>query len=83
MTGRPMAHAKRTWNGMHERRAALATKGIRIPEALEGQAGLVAIDDVLDAAAAAWSADRLAAGQAIHLPDDEPTRLGSPAWIWA
>jgi predicted RNase H-like nuclease len=74
MAGEPLAYAKRTWNGQMMRRALLAEEGIDIPDDL-GEAGLAAADDVLDAAAAAWSARRLALGEAFSLPDP-PQRLG-------
>ena len=61
LAGRPLAASKRQWNGQMERRALLAGVGIRIPDAL-GEAGTVAVDDILDAAAAAWSAGRIASG---------------------
>ena len=67
LAGRPLAASKRQWNGQMERRALLAGVGIRIPDAL-GEAGTVAADDILDAAAAAWSAGRIAAGEAVSLP---------------
>ena len=42
------------------------------------------IDDVLDAAAAAWSARRIAAGEAISLPAHPPVDTrGRPIAIWA
>ena len=39
-----------------------------IPDDL-GHAGTAGADDILDAAVAAWSASRIAAGNAISLPD--------------
>ena len=40
------------------------------------------LDDVLDAAAAAWSAARIAAGEAKTLPDPAEVRDGSKIAIW-
>jgi len=60
--------AKKTWAGQDARRALLAADGIVLPADL-GAAGRAAPDDVLDAAAAAWSAARIAAGLAEALPD--------------
>jgi predicted RNase H-like nuclease len=72
LAGRPLAAAKRTWNGQRERLQLLAGAGIEIPDALD--AGLVAADDVLDAAVAAWTATRIARGEHITLPrDPEPS----------
>ena len=68
LAGEPLAFAKRTWNGHRERLALLAGAGIHIPEHLD--AGLVAADDVLDAAIAAWTATRIARGEHLTIPDD-------------
>ncbi len=58
---------KATWNGFMERRRSLAEGGIVLPETLREDAPLV---DVLDAAAASWSAKRYARGEAERLGDD-------------
>jgi predicted RNase H-like nuclease len=75
LAGEPLAFAKRTWNGQRERLRLLRRAGIRIPDRLD--AGLVAPDDVLDAAVAAWTALRIARGEHGTLPADpaagEPT----------
>jgi len=63
-----LAAAKRTWNGQRERLQLLAGVGIEIPDALD--AGLVAADDVLDAAVAAWTATRIARGEHVTFPSD-------------
>jgi len=70
MAGAPLEHPKTTAAGRAQRRALLAREGILLPgdEAL----GPIAAD-VLDAAAAAWSARRIAAGQAEVLPDPPQT----------
>jgi predicted RNase H-like nuclease len=80
--GLPMPHPKRSWNGIVERRRLLERSGIRVPDEIEGLAGLVAADDVLDAAAAAWSAHRLATGQAMPVPAQPPIAAGGPGRIW-
>jgi predicted RNase H-like nuclease len=64
----PLAFAKTTWNGQAIRRAALAEQGIVLPDELDGPAGGVPVADVLDAAAAAWSARRHARGESESLP---------------
>jgi hypothetical protein len=46
---------------MH-RRALLARHGIVLPDEITGAVGGIAVDDILDAAAAAWSALRYARG---------------------
>lgn len=68
LKGAPLGHAKKTWNGQMERRALLAGAGIELPDDL-GDAADVAPDDVLDAAVVAWSARRIASGQAATFPD--------------
>jgi predicted RNase H-like nuclease len=83
VAGTPMRHPKRTWNGLHERRAALAEVGIAIPERLDGPVGLVPPDDLLDAAVAAWSADRMARGLARSIPDQGEVEPGAEGRIWA
>ena len=64
MAGAPLGASKHTGPGRDERRRLLARAGIEIP------AGTLAalIGDVLDAAAVAWSAGRIAAGQAVTVP---------------
>jgi predicted RNase H-like nuclease len=67
MNGQPLTHRKISWTGHITRRALLAEHGIHIPDQL-GDAGKARLDDVLDAAAAAWSAHRIATGHASRLP---------------
>ena len=68
MAGAPVAYPKTTWNGVAIRRTLLARGGVGLPDDLAA-AGRVAPDDVLDAAAVAWSAHRIATGVARSLPD--------------
>jgi len=67
LAGGQMRASKITWNGQMDRRAALVRAGIVLPDDL-GEAGLVPVADVLDAAAVAWSARRFAAGEARSFP---------------
>jgi predicted RNase H-like nuclease len=68
LAGTPLADRKSSWAGLILRRRLLAKAGIVLPDDL-GPAGQKAgSDDVLDAAAAAWSARRAATGQARRLP---------------
>lgn len=83
LAGEPLRLRKKTWAGVERRRQLLTSAGIR----LTGELGLggvdVGVDDVLDAAAAAWTARRFIAGQAICLPDPpEIFSDGLPAAIW-
>jgi predicted RNase H-like nuclease len=68
LAGEPLAFAKRTWNGLHERVRLLRRAGVEIPEHLD--AGLASADDVLDAAVGAWSATRIARGEHVTVPAD-------------
>ena len=67
MKGEPLDYSKHSWNGQAERRQLIAGAGIDLPDNLPG-AGKVPPDDLLDAAAAAWTAWRVAAGKAEVLP---------------
>jgi predicted RNase H-like nuclease len=63
MAGAPLPDSKHTAAGLAVRRALLATAGVILPTRVAGAAE----DDLLDAAAVAWSARRVAAGQATVL----------------
>ena len=83
-----MTHAARspksTWSGMWERLRVLEQAGISLRHV--GQAGERAgPDDVLDAAAAAWSARRLHQGHGICMPDppEAVPDSSNPVAIWA
>ncbi len=74
---------KKTWNGQMLRRELLARAGIHL-EADAGDAGRAPADDLLDAAVAAWSAARIAAGEACRLPETCGDRDGTrDVCIWA
>jgi predicted RNase H-like nuclease len=82
LAGQPLALAKTTWGGFALRRRLLAGAGVVLPDEI-GPAGLAGPDDVLDAAAAAWSADRVARGLARTLPEPpERDERGRPVAIW-
>jgi predicted RNase H-like nuclease len=74
MAGEPL-ESKKTWNGFWTRARLLREHGIAVPERLEGVGGAVP-DDVLDAAAVAWSADRYVRGEAVSLPPEPQTGPG-------
>ncbi len=61
--GTPLADSKHTPAGLAVRRALLDRSGIHLPSRVAGAAE----DDLLDAAAVAWSARRIALGQAVLL----------------
>lgn len=71
----PLTHSKKSWHGQRARLRLLAKAGITIPDDL-GDVGTIPPDDIIDAAAAAWSAVRIANGKADCL--GEPTHDGKP-----
>jgi predicted RNase H-like nuclease len=88
IAGVPIGDAKTTWAGLHRRRALLIAEGVDIDGDLGGTLDTAGrrtgIDDLLDAAAVAWTARRVARGQAISRPDPPETLDdGWPAAIWS
>ena len=63
MAGAPLTNRKHTGAGRDQRRALLSQAGIALPAARPAP-----VTDILDAAAVAWSARRIAAGRAVTLP---------------
>jgi predicted RNase H-like nuclease len=83
LLGQPPRSPKKTWDGMVQRRDALAAAGIHLDRL--GPAGRHAgVDDVLDAAVVAWSVRRLLAGEGRSLPDPPEVDPESqqPMAIW-
>jgi len=70
MAGAPLAHSKHTAAGRDLRRELLSRAGLVIPPTSP-----TPVTDTLDAAAVAWSAWRIATGQAIVIPA-QPQRDG-------
>ncbi|HAM23726.1 MAG TPA: DUF429 domain-containing protein [Actinobacteria bacterium] len=70
----PLGFSKHTWNGFFIRRNLLRAQGIDVPERLREPLPGV---DILDAAAVAWTAQRIAERRAHTIPADpdagEPT----------
>jgi predicted RNase H-like nuclease len=64
LAGAPLAASKHSGVGRDLRRELLAGAGIEIP----GGHPAALLGDILDAAAVAWSARRIAAGQAVTIP---------------
>jgi len=83
MAGAPLSVRKSTWAGVERRRELLEREGVQ-PRGDLGLAGRAAkVDDVLDAAAVAWTAARVARGEARSLPSPPQTFSdGWPAAIW-
>jgi predicted RNase H-like nuclease len=84
LAGGPVRARKSTWAGAMLRRRLLAEAGIAIPDDL-GVAGHGAgVDDVLDAAAAAWTGRRVSRGESRPMPDPPETFSdGLSCAIWA
>ena len=85
MTGNPILPRKTSWTGYVDRRSALAAADVVVPDNIGEAGSFAAADDVLDAAAAAWSARRIAAGTAVTFPDvpltlTTPTRRVQAIW---
>lgn len=80
LLGHPAVHSKKTWAGMVERRDALTAAGLDVGP-VSAAAGRAAVDDVLDAVVAAWSARRVARGDALRFPADRS--VPDAECIWA
>ena len=82
LANRHLTWPKTSWNGFHERVGILRDANIEIPASI-GDIGNAGTEDVLDAAAAAWSARRIADRTAASLPT-EPTQFldERPLAIW-
>jgi predicted RNase H-like nuclease len=70
LAGAPLTDSKHSPAGLASRRALLEGAGIVLPRRVAGAAE----HDLLDAAAVAWSARRVAAGTACVLPDPSAAR---------
>jgi len=68
MAGNPLSHNKKSYNGVMMRLRLLERAGIKIPLEVD-EVGGVQIDDVLDAAAVAWTAHRYAMQRARCVPE--------------
>jgi len=79
-SGRPLRYRKRWAGGVVERLEHLRRHGIALTQL--GESASVRVDDVLDAAAAAWSAHRIALGTACTLPDPPDVVDGRKVAIW-
>ena len=84
LAGEESVPSKKTWGGLHARLTLLREAGIEVP-GHRASIGHVGIDDVVDAAAAAWSARRIGESVAITFPSSEEQRDadGRLIAIWA
>jgi predicted RNase H-like nuclease len=81
--GSPLAAGKKSWAGMVQRRALLLSGGVEVPDDLGWPGTRAGADDVLDAAAVAWSAQRVRDRRAECIPDPpELDGAGRPMAIW-
>ncbi|CAN5598211.1 DUF429 domain-containing protein [soil metagenome] len=79
----PSDGSKKSWRGQRARLRVLCGQGIEIPEDLGATVEKIPADDVLDAAAAAWSAHRIASDLAFCLPDPpQVNERGQRLAIW-
>jgi predicted RNase H-like nuclease len=84
MANRRLPNSKSTWAVSEERRAILRAEGIAVPAEIGLAGEMAASADVLGAAAASWTAARLARGLAISYPSTpESFGDGHAAVIWA
>jgi predicted RNase H-like nuclease len=83
MTGSVVNSSKKTWAGMTMRRHALLREGIDLDAVSRDVSERAAVDDMLDAGAAAWSAKRLREGTARSIPQEpELSPRGREIAIW-
>ena len=77
---RPLRHRKKSAGGALERIELLRRAGVQLDRL--AASGSAPLDDVLDAAVAAWSAQRLASGAAQSLPRPPEEVAGRAVAIW-
>lgn len=82
MAGAPLPDSKKTWAGHEHRRRLLAEQGIHLPADLGNAGREAAPDDILDAAAVAWTAARVTANIARSLPDPPDDYDDCEVAIW-
>ena len=78
LAGRRALPSKKTWDGLMQRRALLAAAGLEVPD-LVGEASR---RGAADAVACAWTAARIARGEARSLPDPPQRLEGREVAIW-
>jgi predicted RNase H-like nuclease len=81
MAGHALNSPKRAWAGMWGRLELLKHHGVELPIEL-GEAGAIPPVDLIDAAAAAWSASRIASKQALSVVKPETDDRGRAVSIW-
>jgi predicted RNase H-like nuclease len=71
MAGHGIEDPKKSFAGMSLRYGLLAEEGINVPLGIEKSLPGAGVDDILDAAAMAWTARRIARGEAERFPPAE------------
>ncbi len=74
--------SKKTWDGLLQRRALLAAASLAVPDLVGEASRHGAADDIVDAVACAWTAARIARGEARSLPDPPQRIEGREVAIW-
>lgn len=85
LSGEGIEHPKKSFAGMLLRHELLTAAGIKVPLSIEKELRGAKIDDILDAAAMAWTARRIATGDAGRFPpaiDAEHFSDGIDSTIW-
>jgi len=82
LAGSRVPPSKKTWDGLMQRRALLSAQGLAIPDVVGEVSARCAADDVVDAVACAWTADRIARGMARSFPDPPELIDGRKVAIW-
>jgi predicted RNase H-like nuclease len=76
LNGGHLQHPKKTWNGENRRRRLLAAAGILLSDDLPEEVSRIPHDDILDAAAAAWTAHRHATGRSRSILEEVAASTG-------
>ncbi|NIP92796.1 MAG: DUF429 domain-containing protein [Akkermansiaceae bacterium] len=78
--GKALEFSKKSWGGLEERLALLNSVGITLDQGLPDDVRRLAPDDLVDAAAAAWSAFRYRKGTARSLPNNPGSTVTPRIW---
>jgi predicted RNase H-like nuclease len=83
LAGAPLTARKSSWAGAEQRRSLLTSAGLSLTGKLGDAGAQAGVDDVLDAGAAAWAAQRVLHGHARPIPEPPDTFSdGWPCAIW-
>lgn len=79
--GPPLTFSKKTWGGFRERISLLEENGLHLSDSLLLPVQHLAPDDIIDAAAAAWSAYRFSIGHATSYPPGDQNPNEPRIWV--